>query len=118
MSTAKARPGGKTEPPMPREGTGWAIVSYLIGGMLLYGGIGWLGGGGAPNGARARGGVGGGTGWAIVSYLIGGMLLYGGIGWLVGRWTHIEALTGVGIVVGIGLSLALIFFRFTRPPHW
>jgi ATP synthase protein I len=75
MSTAKARPGGKTEPPMPREGTGWAIVSYLIGGMLLY----------------------------------------GGIGWLVGRWTHIEALTGVGIVVGIGLSLALIIYRFTRP---
>src|SRR6202034_2302485 len=75
MSTAKAKPGGKTEPPMPREGTGWAIVSYLIGGMLLE----------------------------------------GGIGWLVGRWTHIEALTGVGIVVGIGLSLALIIYRFTRP---
>jgi ATP synthase protein I len=55
-----------------------------------------------------------GTGWAIVSYLIGGMLLYGGIGWLIGRWTHIEALTGVGIVVGIGLSLALIIFRFAR----
>jgi ATP synthase protein I len=73
MSTGKPQPGG-TEPPLPKEGTGWAIVSYLIGGMLLY----------------------------------------GGIGWLVGRWTHIEALTGVGIVVGIGLSLALIIFRFTR----
>jgi ATP synthase protein I len=55
-----------------------------------------------------------GTGWSIVSYLIGGMLLYGGIGWLVGRWTHIEALTGVGLVLGIGLSLALIIYRFTR----
>jgi ATP synthase protein I len=74
MSTAKPGSGGK-EPPMPREGTGWAIVSYMVGGMLLY----------------------------------------GGIGWLVGRWTHIEALTGVGIVLGIGLSLALIIFRFTRP---
>lgn len=74
MSTAKPGTGGQ-EPPMPREGTGWAIVSYLIGGMVLY----------------------------------------GGIGWLVGRWTHIEALTGVGIVVGIGLSLALIIYRFTRP---
>ena len=74
MSTAKPRPEGN-EPPMPREGTGWAIVSYLVAGMVLY----------------------------------------GGIGWLVGRWTHIEALTGVGIVVGIGLSLALIIYRFTRP---
>jgi ATP synthase protein I len=74
MSTAKPRAGGK-QPPTPSEGTGWAIVSYLIGGMVLY----------------------------------------GGIGWLVGRWTHIEALTGVGVVLGIGLSLALIIFRFTRP---
>jgi ATP synthase protein I len=55
-----------------------------------------------------------GTGWSIVSYLVGGMLLYGGIGWLIARWTHIEALIGVGILVGIGLSLALIIFRFTR----
>jgi ATP synthase protein I len=75
MSTAKPGHGGKKEPPVPREGTGWSIVSYLIGGMLLY----------------------------------------GGIGWLVGRWTHIEALTGVGVVLGIGLSLALIIYRFTRP---
>ena len=55
-----------------------------------------------------------GTGWAIVSYLIGGMLLYGGIGWLVGRWTHIDALFPIGILLGIGLSLALVVFRFTR----
>jgi ATP synthase protein I len=55
-----------------------------------------------------------GTGWSVVSYLVGGMLLYGGIGWLVARWTHIEALTGVGLLLGIGLSLALIVFRFTR----
>jgi ATP synthase protein I len=77
MSTTKPGPGAKNEPPQPREGTGWSIVSYLVGGMLLY----------------------------------------GGIGWLVGRWTHIEALTGVGILLGIGLSLALIIYRFTRPPR-
>ena len=56
-----------------------------------------------------------GTGWAIVSYLIGGMLLYGGIGWLVARWTHIAVLFPIGILLGIGLSLALVVFRFTRP---
>jgi len=55
-----------------------------------------------------------GTGWAVVSYLIGGMLLYGGIGWLAGRWTHIAALFPIGLLLGIGLSLALIIFRFTR----
>jgi ATP synthase protein I len=77
MSTAKPSPGVNKEPPMPREGTGWAIVSYMVGGMLLY----------------------------------------GGLGWLIGRWTHIEALTGVGLVVGIGLSLALIICRFARAPR-
>jgi ATP synthase protein I len=55
-----------------------------------------------------------GTGWAVVSYLIGGMVLYGGIGWLIGRWTHIEALFPIGLLLGIGLSLALVIFRFTR----
>lgn len=28
--------------PRPKAGAGWTIVSYLIGGMILYGGIGWL----------------------------------------------------------------------------
>jgi ATP synthase protein I len=56
-----------------------------------------------------------GTGWAIVSYLVGGMLLYGGLGWLASRWTHIDILFPIGILLGIGLSLALVVFRFTRP---
>ena len=55
-----------------------------------------------------------GTGWTVVSYLIGGMVLYGGIGWLIGRWTHIDALFPIGLLLGIGLSLALVIFRFTR----
>jgi len=29
-------------PPEPRESDGWRIVSYMFGGMILYGGIGWL----------------------------------------------------------------------------
>jgi ATP synthase protein I len=74
VSTAKPGPDRKPEPPQPREGTGWAIVSYLIGGMLLY----------------------------------------GGIGWLAARWTHIDVLFPIGILLGIGLSLALVVFRFTR----
>jgi hypothetical protein len=32
---------GKT-PPIPRERDGWRILSYMLGGMILYGGIGWL----------------------------------------------------------------------------
>jgi ATP synthase protein I len=42
MSAPGAGRRSRPDPPEPREGTGWAIVSYLIGGMVLYGGIGWL----------------------------------------------------------------------------
>jgi ATP synthase protein I len=37
-----ARPEDDTRIPRPREADGWAIMSYMIAGMVLYGGIGWL----------------------------------------------------------------------------
>ncbi len=53
-------------------------------------------------------------GWRILSYLLGGMILYGGIGWLIGRWTGISALFPIGMLLGLGLAVAMIIFRFTR----
>jgi ATP synthase protein I len=53
-------------------------------------------------------------GWRILSYMLGGMILYGGIGWLVGHWTGITVLFPIGMILGIGLSIALIIFRVTR----
>lgn len=55
-----------------------------------------------------------GDGWQILSYMLGGMLLYGTIGWLVSHWTGIAILFPVGMILGIGLSVAMIIFRFTR----
>jgi ATP synthase protein I len=55
------------------------------------------------------------AGWAVSSYLIGGMIFYGGVGWLIGRWTGIAALFPVGLLLGLGLSLALVIFRYARP---
>lgn len=54
------------------------------------------------------------TGWAMLSYMIGGMALYGAIGWLIGRWLHVPALFPIGMIVGIGLGVAMIIFRVTR----
>jgi ATP synthase protein I len=53
-------------------------------------------------------------GWQILSYMLGGMILYGGLGWLIGHWTGITLLFPLGMILGIGLSVALIIFRFTR----
>jgi fatty acid desaturase len=39
---SQPRPGGR-DPSEPRPASeGWAILSYLIGGMALYGLVGWL----------------------------------------------------------------------------
>jgi F0F1-type ATP synthase assembly protein I len=53
-------------------------------------------------------------GWRILSYLLGGMILYGGIGWLIGRWTGISVLFPVGMLLGLGLAITMIIFRFAR----
>jgi ATP synthase protein I len=53
-------------------------------------------------------------GWQILSYMLGGMILYGGIGWLASHWTGISILFPLGMILGIGLSIAMIIFRFTR----
>jgi ATP synthase protein I len=53
-------------------------------------------------------------GWQILSYMLGGMILYGGIGWLVSHFTGIAILFPIGMILGIGLSVAMIIFRFTR----
>jgi ATP synthase protein I len=53
-------------------------------------------------------------GWQILSYMLGGMILYGGIGWLVSHWTGISILFPLGMILGVGLSVAMIIFRFTR----
>jgi ATP synthase protein I len=53
-------------------------------------------------------------GWRILSYLLGGMILYGGIGWVISHFTGISVFFPLGMILGIGLSIALIIFRFTR----
>jgi ATP synthase protein I len=53
-------------------------------------------------------------GWRILSYLLGGMILYGGIGWLIGKWTGLSVLFPIGMLLGLGLAIAMIIFRFTR----
>jgi ATP synthase protein I len=39
---APDRSGGGSEPPPVREVDAWAVLSYLLSGVILYGGIGWL----------------------------------------------------------------------------
>ena len=53
-------------------------------------------------------------GWRVLSYLLGGMLIYGGLGWLVGHWTGISVLFPLGMILGLGLGIATIVFRYAK----
>jgi ATP synthase protein I len=64
------------------------------------------------------------TGWTVTSYLLAGMAAYGGIGWLIGRAVHVALLFPLGMLVGLGISLGYVIYRFGRggmggtvPPH-
>jgi F0F1-type ATP synthase assembly protein I len=54
-------------------------------------------------------------GWTIFAYLLSGMAVYGGLGWLVGRWVGNQSIgLAVGMVVGLGLAISLVIFRYGR----
>jgi hypothetical protein len=52
--------------------------------------------------------------WNAVSLVLAGMLLWGGLGWLLGREVGLPALTGLGLVLGTGGGLALVWLRYGR----
>lgn len=55
------------------------------------------------------------AGWAIFGYLLSGMLFYGAAGWLASRWAHLAILFPVGMLIGLGLGVALVIFKYGRP---
>jgi ATP synthase protein I len=52
--------------------------------------------------------------WSIPSYLMAGMMVYGGAGWLLDRWLGLSALFPIGILLGLGLALYLVYVRYGR----
>ena len=53
-------------------------------------------------------------GWTVFSYLLAGMAAYGAIGWLIGRAVHVPLLFPLGMLLGLGISIAYIIHRFGR----
>ena len=54
------------------------------------------------------------AGWSIFGYLISGMVFYGGLGWLIGHWTHIAALFPIGALVGLGIGVFAVIYKYGR----
>lgn len=52
--------------------------------------------------------------WSIVGYLISGLFIWGGIGWGLDRWLGTTYLVLVGLLLGAGSSIYLVWLRFGR----
>src|ERR1051326_9605788 len=53
-------------------------------------------------------------GWTVFSYLLSGMAAYGMIGWLVGRAVQVPLLFPIGMLIGLGISIGFIIYRYGR----
>lgn len=53
-------------------------------------------------------------GWTVFSYLLSGMAAYGIIGWLVGRAVHVPLLFPIGMLIGLGISIGFIIYRYGK----
>ncbi|MGH3241987.1 AtpZ/AtpI family protein [Actinomadura sp. KC06] len=52
--------------------------------------------------------------WSVPSYLLSGMIIWGGLGWLLAEWTGQNWLTAVGVVIGVGLAVYLVYVKYGR----
>lgn len=54
--------------------------------------------------------------WQAFCYILTGVILYGGLGWLADRWMNTSFLVLIGILLGAGLGIFLVFTRFGHHP--
>jgi ATP synthase protein I len=52
--------------------------------------------------------------WSIFGYLVSGLLFWGGVGWAIDHFLHHKYFTLVGLLVGMGGALYLVWLRFGR----
>ncbi len=52
--------------------------------------------------------------WSIVGYLLSGLIIWGGIGWGFDQWFGTNYFLLVGMLLGAGASIYLVWLRFGR----
>jgi ATP synthase protein I len=52
--------------------------------------------------------------WTILGYLLSGLLFWGGAGWALDQWLGTSYLVLVGLLLGMGGALYLVWLRFGR----
>lgn len=67
-----------------------------------------------PSEPSPQKGQGGGDPWAAFGYLVAGVGLYGLLGWGLSWWLNAPFLIPLGILVGAGFGLYLVFHEYLR----
>lgn len=52
--------------------------------------------------------------WAIISYLLGGPIVWGAVGWLLDAWLGTEVFLPLGLVLGMGAALYVVWVRYGK----
>ncbi len=52
--------------------------------------------------------------WTILGYLLSGLLFWGGVGYFADRFFNTSYLTLIGVLLGMGGGLYLVWLRFGR----
>lgn len=55
-----------------------------------------------------------GQAWAIISYLLGGPIVWGAVGWALDEWLGTEVFLPVGLLLGMGAALYLVWVRYGK----
>lgn len=50
--------------------------------------------------------------WSIIGYLLSGLIIWGGIGWGVDKWLGTNYGIFIGLLLGAGASVYLVWLRF------
>ena len=52
--------------------------------------------------------------WAALSLIIAGVVFWGGVGWLVAEWLDNSIFVMLGLLLGMGGALYLVWLRYGR----
>ena len=67
---------------------------------------------GTPPEDAGRSRLGESVAWNVTANLLAGVLLGGGVGWGLDRWLGTDFLVGVGLMLGITLTLYYVWLRY------
>lgn len=52
--------------------------------------------------------------WGAMSTVMSGVMVWGGAGWLVSRWLDHDAFIVLGLLLGMGAALYLVWVRYGK----